>query len=141
MPNAKPDWAAFSESVLANHMQRVKNALTDQGYIVRRLLPARFSSAHRERVSIQLPHDGRAVHVESVLNVNPHAKHGLKGGLSFVIDGIKDKHLATIAKSDELKFGALPLNIDAAQVMLEQTLTAQFSPEHIAQLVSQTLTH
>lgn len=141
MSNATPEWAAFSESLLANHMQRVKNALAERGYLVRRLLPARHTRGHCERVSIQLPQRDSAVYVESVLSVNPHAKHGLKGGLSFVVGSTKGNHQATIAKSDELKFGSLPLNIDTAQAMLEKALIAQFAPERIAHLVNETLTY
>ena len=138
MSNATPDWAAFSESILANHMQQLTTELEARGFRIRRLMPNRFVSWHRERISLAMP-QRRAAHVEAMLNVSVK-QQSLNGRLTFTVNGAKDNHMDTVARSEELHFGAMPLNTDMAQALLEQTLKAQFTPELIAELVDQALT-
>lgn len=138
MSNATPEWAAFSESILANHMQQLTTALAARGFRIRRLMPNRFVSWHRERISLSMP-ERRAAHVEAMLNVSVK-QQGLSGRLVFTVNNAKDDHVGTVARSEELHFGSMPLNTDTAQALLERTLEAQFTPEHIAELVDQALT-
>ena len=134
-----PQWAAFAESLLANHMHGVCEALATTGLLCRRLMPERFVSWHRERTSIRLPCSRRTLHLVSMATAHPHQDGHIEGNLEYRLEWPGTQHIRSASRYDAVRWCSAGLNTDEAQARLARVLEESFLPERVAEVIQELL--